>query len=114
MKKTSQNKKKLFPSKSPKKSPPGSVNLVAQEQINELEIGPNLTSSQKLKLNKLIQDNADIFVKDGTDLGRTSLIQHKINTEDVHSTMPESLSCLSKGQRIHQVRNKLNATRESH
>ena len=74
--------RKIIPSKIAQEIATKICNLVNQEQIDEFEIGPNLTPDQKLKLTKLIQDNADIFAKDGTDLGRTSLVQHKINTKD--------------------------------
>jgi len=50
------------------------------------EIAPKtgiLTSDQEIKFKRLLREFADLFAKDITQLGRTSLVTHKIYTEDV-------------------------------
>ena len=39
----------------------------------------NLNHSQELQLQKLLIDNADVFAKSSSDLGRTSVVEHTIN-----------------------------------
>jgi len=42
----------------------------------------SLTEEQEKKLNKLIEENQDIFSKDEYDIGRTTLVKHEIDTGD--------------------------------
>ena len=39
----------------------------------------NLNHSQELQFHKLLIDNADVFAKFSSDLGRTSVVEHTIN-----------------------------------
>ena len=47
-----------------------------------LNIGP-LTAEQGQKFRHLLEEFADLFATDITELGRTSLVTHRIYTEDV-------------------------------
>ena len=42
----------------------------------------NLNLEQSCKLSKLLYDNADLFAKSSADLGKTSVVEHTINTGD--------------------------------
>ena len=48
-----------------------------------LNIGP-LNKEQGLAFQKLLEEFADLFATDITELGRTNLVTHRIYTEDVH------------------------------
>jgi hypothetical protein len=52
-----------------------------QEEKPASNQGP-LTASQQTGLNQLLKENADICAQSQTDIGRTNLIQHCINTGD--------------------------------
>ena len=48
-----------------------------------LNVGP-LNKEQGLAFRKLLEEFADLFATDITELGRTTLVTHRIYTEDVH------------------------------
>ncbi len=45
---------------------------------------PNLSSEENTKLNSLLEEYSDVFATSNLDLGRTSIIQHKIDTGDAN------------------------------
>lgn len=53
-------------------------------ETKELDIGSSLTPDQKTKLFDLLKSFNDIMSKHESDTGLTDLIEHNINTENLH------------------------------
>jgi hypothetical protein len=54
----------------------------ALEKTDTINVGP-LTSEQGQKFKALLEEFADLFAKDITELGRTDKVKHRIYTEDI-------------------------------
>jgi hypothetical protein len=66
------------------------VQAISKEKMEKLQakLNPSLSAQQRLELQDLLEKFADIFAVDKSDLGRTNLVQHKIETGDAEPVKP--------------------------